>query len=135
MEELILRNYESFNENPLGVLLVKKNSNLMYLRIARNAFIVREFIDNIISDNDSVKYVISYYNVKNSEKVLTLTIEKTLSSNEIKTSDKKEYINIIPLSEILNIKDDKITTLCMEDIDNIVNFKEEFIPDKKKSII
>lgn len=135
MEELILRNYESFTENPLGVLLVKENSNLMYLRIARKAFVVREFIDNIVSDNDNIKYVICYYDVKNNEKVLTLSLERSLFSGEIKKSNKREDMNIIPLSKILNIKDNERTILSMEDIDNIINFKEEYIPGKKKSII
>ena len=135
MEKLVLRDYETFSEIPNGVLLVKNNSNVMYVRIARKAYIAREFIDKILTDDKNSTYMISYYNVKNNEKILTLEIEKNISNGNIEKTNQREDVDIIPLSEILNLKQNRIEFICLDDIDNLVDFKSEYIPGKKHSII
>ena len=64
MNELLLRSYETFSEIPEGKLLVTENSNLMYIRIGRFAFIAREFVDSVTNEDTSTTYKISYLNVK-----------------------------------------------------------------------
>ena len=56
MEEIVLKNYETFDEIPNGLLQVKENSNLMYVRIGKNSFIAREFIDSIEFEDEYIKY-------------------------------------------------------------------------------
>lgn len=68
MNDLILRNYETFDEIPEGYLMVKENSNLMYVRIGNSAFIAREFINSIKVSNEFAKYIVSYYEVRKNEK-------------------------------------------------------------------
>lgn len=133
MEEIVLRNYETFEEIPNALLEVKSSCNLMYIRIGSAAFIAREFVDNVISENDSIKYKVSYYNVKNNENILTLSIKKV--DTEIELKGKREDVNIIPLQNILNLKQNNIVYLTEQDIDDITNFRDEYISGKKVSII
>ena len=135
MEKFILGSYDTFEEIPEGNLLVKENSNLRYVRIGRNTFIAREFIDSVIADNNNSTYILSYYNVKNNEKLLTLEIQKSIVDDKIIMTNKRADVNVIPLSEILNIKNSHVAILCLEDIDNLIGFKEQYIPEKKHSII
>ena len=135
MREIVLRSYEAFDEIPNGLLEVKSSCNLMYVRVGRFAFIAREFVDNVIIDNDIVKYKISYYNVKDNNNILTLNIQKSIVKNTIDYAEKHEEINIEPLSNLLNIYGNRIAYLNNEDIDVIVDYKGEFVPDKKIAII
>lgn len=135
MEKLTLRNYETFNEIPDGNLLVTENSNLMYIRMGCHVFIAREFIDSVMSDISYTTYVVSYLNVKNNENILTLEVKKSHSNDEVEISNNSGDIDIIPLGKVLNIKGNSETLISLEDIDNLVNFKEEFIPGKKTSVI
>ena len=135
MNELLWRSYETFSEIPEARLLVTPNSNLMYIRIGRCAFIAIEFVDSIINENASIIYKISYLNVKNHEKILKLEIIKSFENNEIKVLNKREDVEIIPLSKILNIKGNGVSILSQSDVDELLHFKEEFIPGKKISII
>ena len=133
MEEVILRNYETFEEIPNALLEVKESSNLMYVRIGRFAFVAREFVDKVISENDTIKYKVSYYNVKNNENILTVNIKKVES--EIELIEKRKDINIIPLKNILNIKNNRVIYLTKQDVDDIIDFSDEYIPGKKVSTI
>lgn len=135
MKELILRNYETFSEIPEGFLLVKENSNLMYVRIAGSAFVAREFVDSVEAENDYYIYKVRYLNVMDNKNILNLEIKKVLSTNEVKITNQKEDVDIVPLNNILNIKGNDRTLICLEDIDNIVNYKKEFILGQKNSII
>ena len=135
MNELLLRSYETFSEIPEGKLLVTENSNLMYIRIGRFAFIAREFVDSVTNEDTSTTYKISYLNVKDHKRILELEIIKNINNNEKRVLNKREDVEIIPLSKILNIKGNGVSILSQNDVDNILNFKEEFILGKKISII
>ena len=135
MGKIILRNYETFDEIPEGNMMVKEKSNLMYVRVGNSAFIAREFINSIESDASNIKYIVSYCNVKDNKVVLILKLEKDILNNSVKFSNKRSDIDILPLSSILNIKGTDVTFICLEDIDNIINFKPEFISSKKISVI
>lgn len=132
MDELLLRSYETFSEIPDGKLVVTEKSNLMYVRIGRFAFIAREFVDSIINEKSNTIYKISYMNVKNHEKILDMEI---MIGEEKKVLNKKEDIEITPLSKLLKVKGNRCALLSLNDIDSLLEFKEEFIPGKKISII
>lgn len=135
MNELLLRCYETFSEIPEGNLLVTQNSNLMYIRIGRLAFIAREFVDSIINEDTKAIYSISYLNVKDNKKVLELKILKYFENNEKHVLNKREDVEIVPLSKILNIKGNGVAILSKNDVDDLLDFKGEFIPGKKISVI
>lgn len=135
MGKIILRNYETFDEIPEGNMMVKEKSNLMYVRVGNSAFIAREFINSIESDASNIKYIVSYCNVKDNKVVLILKLEKDILNNSVKFCNKRSDIDILPLSSILNIKGTDVTFICLDDIDNIINFKSEFISSKKISVI
>ena len=135
MREIILRNYETFDEIPEGLLQVKPSSNLMYVRIGRTAFIAREFVDNVIADNDIVKYKVSYYSVKDNKNILTLNIEKSIEQNRVDYAEKNKEINIQPLCKLLNINDNSVSYLGNEDIDTIIEYRGDYVSGKKTSII
>lgn len=135
MDSLILRTYETFDEIPEANLLVNQNSNLMYVRIGRNVFIAREFIDKIIFDNSSVIYTINYLNVKQKEIVLTLEIKKDIHNGNNIITNKRADMEIIPLNEILQINGTSTLLLNLEDVDNLINFNGEFEMGKKNSLI
>jgi hypothetical protein len=135
MNDLILRNYETFDEIPEGYLMVKENSNLMYVRIGNSAFIAREFINSIKVSNEFAKYIVSYYEVRKNEKILTLEIDSSLSNYELKKINKREDVDIIPLSKVLNIVGNDVSFVSLEDVETITNFKGEYSSGKKMSII
>lgn len=135
MNELLLRSYETFDEIPEGKLLVTQNSNLMYVRIGRFAFIAREFVDSVMNEDTNAICKISYLNVKDQKKLLELEIVKNFNTNENQVLNKRADVQIIPLSIMLNIKGNGVAILTQNDVDSLLDFKEEYIPGKKLSII
>lgn len=135
MEAIVLKNYETFDEFPNGLLVVKENSNLMYVRVGRRTFIAREFINCIEFESGYIKCIVSYFNVKNNENILTIDTKKSIREKSVEILSQLKNIDIIPLNSVLNIKQNKVTYLGLQDINNIVDFKEEFIYGKKTSII
>ena len=134
MREVVLKNCESFAEFPDGLLLVKENCNLMYLKKSSEIYIVREFINSIAADTSSVEYIISYYNVKDNKKVLTLKIVRMLLEDDIIFTDKEKDIDIIPLDKLLNIETNEKVYLNEEEICNIINFGIEVSLEKKHTL-
>ena len=125
----ILRNYESFEEIPMGFLMIDKNSNVNYIYNKQNktACVAREFINNTeivnIGKNQLIKEIKKYYNVINNK--LILTEEQFLNFNlDIVSKNNNNYI-VIPLNEILNIKGNDKYYLDRNDINNIILFDSE----------
>ena len=135
MDSLILRTYETFDEIPNANLLVNKNSNLMYVRIGRNAFIAREFIGSVVLDNSNIIYTINYLSVKQDEIILTLEIIKDIYTDKTMVTNKRKDMDIIPLNEILRINGNSNIFLNLDDVNNLVDYKGEFVKGKKNSII
>lgn len=134
MEEKNLKNFETFEEMPDSLLLVNETSNLLYVRYGKDAFITREFFDNIIIDNYNVICTVSYYNVINNNKIFTLTIKKSLMHNAPEISDIGEDITIIPLNELLNVKGNNVIYIGLEDVEYITQFRGEEPVQKGKRI-
>jgi hypothetical protein len=53
----------------------------------------------------------------------------------VELTKKLEDVDIIPLKNILNIKQNDISYLTDQDVNNIIDFRDEYIPGKKVSII
>jgi len=132
MEEKNLRDFESFNEFPNGILKVEKNSNLVYIEKNNNNFVARELIESANSDGLKATYLISYYDVINNKYILTLEFTKTLDDKfsfvDIKNNSNKQ---IIPLCKILKLRNDSSSCLDLEDITHLINFKEEDSKQKR----
>lgn len=69
------------------------------------------------------------------KKILTLEIDSSLSNYELKKINKREDVDIIPLSKVLNIVGNDVSFVSLEDVETITNFKGEYSSGKKTSII
>lgn len=134
MEEQILRNFETFEEIPEGLLELKEGSNLIYIRYDREVYVAREFFDSVISDNLNVIYTVSYLDVRDNKNILTLLIKKSLVDNSIEFLNKREDINIIPLNEVLSIKGNKCFYIGLDDINIITKYKGDDPVQKGKKV-
>ena len=129
MQDKILRSYESFEEIPLGILVIDKNSNVNYIfnKKTKYACVAREFISDTeivnIGKNQLIKETKKYYNVINNKLILTKEQFLTFDLDVISSSE-EDYI-IIPLNEILNIKGNDKYYLDRNDINNIILFDSE----------
>ena len=132
MEELILLDFETFEEIPDGLLLVTEKTNLMYIKTDNDVFIAREFLDSVSGDDTMISYLVSYHDVQNKQNILTLNITKDINEN-INILEQNPNIQIIPLNIILNIKGNSETYLNLEDIKQLINFKEEVSKEKRKN--
>lgn len=131
MEEMILLDFETFEEIPNGLLLVNEKTNLMYIKIDNDVFVAREFLDSVSGDNTKISYVVSYRDVQNNKNVLTLNVTKNIDDN-INILEENPNLQIIPLNIILNIKGDSETYLNLEDVKQLINFKEQVSKEKRK---
>lgn len=133
MEEKILNSEESFYEFPNGILEINKKSNLVYINMQGNIYIAKEVIKSITHNLNNINYVINYYDIKNNEKILKLNIEKSLDSGKIGYISNNKDLEIIPLINILNIKENNVVCFTLEDIDTLINYKLEETSSKRKT--
>ena len=126
MEDYILKDYETFEEKTNGLLLVSKKSNLMFIELGNLCYITRERMNRIVSNKNSIKYDISYYSVKDNEKVLDLKIIRTADKCFIMESNEKCSIKIKALYKVLNLEDDEKRYLDEEDVDILLNGEPYF---------
>lgn len=133
MDAKILKDFETFEEFPDGVLEIKNNTNLVYIQKGTDAFVAREYLKKISGDNTNLEYELKYRDVINNKVILTA---------EIKNENVKTIINypkepfkvyqVANLDEILNIKENSPYYLSFEDIVNLCSFKEEEPTEKRK---
>ena len=133
MEAKILKSEESFYEFPDGILEITKKSNLVYINMQDNVYIAKEVIKSVLHHEDKIDYIINYYDVKNNEKILKLSIEKSLDSAKLGCISNHKDLKIIPLTNILNIRESSVVYYTLEDIDTLINFKEEKASFAKKT--
>ena len=132
MKDQILRNFETFEEIPNGLLLVNEKSNLMYVRIGKKVFVAREFVETITGDRTSVIYTTSYYSVENNKNILTLNVQKHFVSGKSDCLNNDKNVEVIPLSKILNLSGNAVSYLTLEDVQTITNLKEVEPTEKRK---
>lgn len=129
MEENVLKDFETFNEFPEKYLKVNKSSNCYLVNKNGKKFITKKILDSVtvleILGSQKILTVRSYYDINNGELILnTKSISNVDGTNE-EFLEKEENVEIDSLSNILNIDENGIYYLLKEDIDKIVNFKEE----------
>lgn len=103
MDQEILKSFETFDENPDGVLIVDKTSNLMYIKKNDKVFIAREFIKKIICDQENMTIFVDYYSVKDNSLITSIKIVKIISDNRIKYIKREGKTKIIPMNEYFKI--------------------------------
>ncbi len=129
MKENVLKDFETFNEFPDKYLKVNKSSNCYLVNKNGKKFITKKILDSVtileILGSQKILTVRSYYDINNGELILnTKSISNVDGINE-EFLEKEENVEIDSLSNILNIDENGSYYLLKEDIDKIVNFKEE----------
>lgn len=124
MDEIYLKQEESFFEYPDKYLRIKSNSNLYYIEIDDNKFVARSNIDSLESTLDSNVNILtqSFYSVLDGMKVLSC--KKVILNNKVVASTKSD-VKIIRLSKILNLTGNSAVDFSLDDINTLLNFKEE----------
>lgn len=129
MEENVLKDFETFNEFPDKYLKVNKSSNCYLVNKNGKKFITKKILDSVtileILGSQKILTVRSYYDINNGELILnTKSISNVDGINE-EFLEKEENVEVNSLSNILNIDENGVYYLLKEDIDSLVNFKEE----------
>lgn len=124
MNEIYLKQEETFFEYPDKYLRIKSNSNLYYIEIDDNKFVARSNIDSLESTLDSNVNILtqSFYSVLDGMKVLSC--KKVILNNKVVASTKSD-VKIIRLSKILNLTGNSVVDFSLDDINTLLNFKEE----------
>lgn len=124
MDEIYLKEEETFFEYPDKYLRIKSNSNLYYIEIDGNKFVARSNIDSLESTLDSNVNILtqSFYSVLDGMKVLSC--KKVILNNKVVASTKSN-VKITRLSKILNLTGNSVIEFSLDDINTILNFKEE----------
>ena len=129
MEENVLKDFETFNEFPEKYLKVNKSSNCYLVNKNGKKFITKKILDSVtileILGSQKILTVRSYYDINNGELILnTKSISNVDGINE-EFLEKEENVEVNSLCDILNIDENGVYYLLKEDIDSLVNFKEE----------
>lgn len=129
MEENVLKDYETFSEFPDKYLKVNKNSNYYLIKIRRESFITKKMIDSVeVLEILGVKKLLtqkSYYDVNDGELVFHTRVISNLDGSDKEFIDVEKYIEITPLSSVLNISENGVYYLTREDIEPLVTYKEK----------
>ena len=133
MERKVLSAEESFYEFPDGILEINKKSNLVYINMQGIVYVAKEVIKSVEHNLDNVNYIINYYDIKNNEKLLKLNIEKSLDSGKIDYISNNKDLEIIPLINILNIKENNVVYFSAKDVDTLIKYKLEEKSFKRKT--
>ena len=133
MNAKILKDFETFEEFPDGVLEVKNNTNLVYIQKGTETFVAREILKKVSGDNSNLEYELKYKDVIDNKVRLTAEIQKQNEKTIISyPKEPFKVYGITHLNEILNIKENSAYYLTLEDIMNLCSFKEEEPTEKRK---
>jgi len=133
MHKKILKDFETFEEFPDGVLEINNNTNLVYIQKGTETFIAREFLKKLSGDNSSIEYELKYKDVIDNKVRLTAEIKKENGKTVINyPKEPFKVYQVIHLNEILNIKENNSYYLSLEDIISLCSFKEEELKEKRK---
>ena len=129
MAENVLKDLETFDEFPEKVLLINKNSDYYYVNKDGKNYVTEKNIDLItnieVSEEDKIFVKSSYYSVLDGTLICKTEF---ISDIDGKTKDfikSADNIEIIRLNKILNINENGVSYLTKEDIEIIMNYKEE----------
>ena len=133
MQEKVLKDFETFEEFPNAVLEIKPNTNLVYIEKGNEAFIAREVLKKLSSDNSNVEYELKYKDVINNKIRLTAEIRKENGTTVIDYPKEPHKVHqIIHLDEILKIKENSFYYFTLEDVQNLESFKMQEPTEKRK---
>lgn len=133
MDARILKDFETFEEFPDGVLKIDKNTNLVYIQKGTETFVAREYLKKMSGDNSNLEYELKYKDVIDNKVRLTAEIKKQNEKTIINyPKEPFKVYGIIHLNEILNVKENSPYYLTLEDIINLCSFKEEESTEKRK---
>lgn len=126
-----LRHMETFEEFPLGKLLVNKDSEVYYIMYNNKRYVAWKNADSVENDGQSnaIIYTNSYYSVIKGKHILT---EQVLEVNDKSVNNDKNH-TIIPLKSILNIKGNSQYELSKSDVLGLIGFKEEKAKSPRKT--
>ena len=126
-----LRHMETFEEFPLGKLLVNKDSDLYYIMKDNKRYVAWKNVDSVENDgmSNAIIYTNSYYSVIKGKHILT---EQVLEVNDKILNNDKNY-TIVPLRSILNIKGNSQYELSKSDALGLTGFKEEKAKNPRKT--
>lgn len=130
MEQKILTDFDSFEEYPNGLLRISSDSNLFYVEIDGNKYIVREMLERFKNNGTELTYNKNYYEVLKNELVFSCECIKSLIDG--KTTCKTENIKLIKLSEILNLRGNSVSNFDKEDIEKLIGYKGEKSQNPRK---
>ena len=123
MSEKILLSCETFEEYPDGIIRVKSNTNLMYIKKDDKVFVTREVIRHVISHDTKIESIIDYKDVIDGSIVLTIDMIKSNDDIKIKyVGDCGNVTQITPLDQVLNLKRNSVRYLNLNDINNLENY-------------
>lgn len=129
MEENVLKDYETFSEFPDKYLKVSKNSNYYLIKKRREFFVVKKKIDSLetleILGTQKLLTQKSYYDVNNGKLIFHTRVISDLDGSNKEFIDIEKDIEINLLSSILNVSENGVYYLSYEDIEPLVNYKEE----------
>ncbi len=124
MEENYLKKDETFFEYPNKYLKITSDSNIYYIELNNKKYIVKSNIDSLESTNDLNTNILvqSFYNVLDGSKVLT---RKKIISKDKAIAYTNFNAKIIRLSKILNLTGNGVVEFSLDDINTILEYKEE----------
>lgn len=133
MEEKGLKTFETFEEFPNKFLIVDKNTNCYYIKTKKEDFVATRKIDSATIEKvdgiDRIVILESYNNIIDGSFILN---NKRIYSLDKKLVSDIEF-EITPLSRILNIKSNNKYYLSLDDVYELINFKEEDPKTYKKT--
>ena len=132
MGEMILKDFETFEEIPDGVLLIKEGTNLSYVTNKEETFVAREFIESVENDDVKTKYTIGYYDVINNKNRLTIKIVKDNNSGKVICLYNEDNIKVITLDKMLNIKGNSVAYFDIDDVKDLNAYKKPQTSEKRK---
>lgn len=124
MEEIYLKEDETFFEYPNKYLKITSDSNIYYIKLNNKKYIAKSNIDSLESTNDLNTNILiqSFYNVLDGSKVLT---RKKIISKDKAIASTNFNAKIIRLSKILNLTGNGVVEFSINDINTILEYKEE----------
>lgn len=129
IEENILKKFETFEQFPNKKIMVIRNSNYYYISKDDKHYIAQKKIEwksNIeVAGVQKCLVKSNYYNVINGSLVCQVKFINEVNKKNKKIVENGNNIQIILLSDILNINDNGVYYLTKEDIETIINYKEE----------
>lgn len=129
MEENVLKDFETFAEFPDKSLKINSNSNYFLIKINNKSFVTKRNIDSVsiikILSNQKLFNIRSFYDVKTGDLVLTTKSVCNIDKSCEEFLEMEDKVEIMSLSSVLNIKGNDVYYLTLEDIEVLLNVKEE----------